>query len=142
MAGGYINFGVNELSQIPIASTTNQIKDLIGNLVDYIMFIKEYKESMSNIISNTIIEDYFNRLINGCVYELYFKEHMKELEIDIIDSTLDFIKPISQLNTEKDKSEIILSTFMTIKKTDNPIRNRLDLFASRSPNVLRTIIEG
>ena len=142
MAGGYINFGVNELSQIPIASTTNQIKDLIGNLVDYIMFIKEYKESMSNIISNTIIEDYFNRLLNGCVYELYFKEHMKQLEIDIIDSALGLIKPISQQSTEKDKSEIILSTFMTIKKTDNPIRNRLDLFVSRSPNILRTIIEG
>lgn len=142
MAGGYINFGVNELSQIPVASTTNQIKDLIGNLVDYIMFIKEYKENMSNMISNSIIEDYFNRLLNGCVYQLYFEEHMKELEIDIIDSALNFIKPISQITTKKDKSEIILDTFMTIKKTDNPIRNRLDLFSSRSPNILRTIIEG
>ena len=142
MAGGYINFGVNELNQIPIADTTLKTKLLIGDLVEYIIFIEKNKEKLTDIVSNYAIQDYFKNILNGCVYELYFKEHMQEQEIDIIDSALEYIKPISQLTTEKDKSEVILNTFITIKKTDNPIRNRLDLFTLRSPEILRPIIEG
>ena len=142
MAGGYINFGVNELNQIPIADTTLKTKLLIGDLVEYIIFIEKNKEKLTDIVSNYAIQDYFKNILNGCVYELYFKEHMQEQEIDIIDSALEYIKPISQLVTEKDKSEVILNTFMTIKKTDNPIRNRLDLFTLRSPEILKPIIEG
>ena len=67
---------------------------------------------------------------------------MKEQEINIIDSALELIRPISQLTTEEEKSEVIINTFMTIKKTDNPIRNRLDLFTLRSPETLKLIIEG
>ena len=66
---------------------------------------------------------------------------MKELEINIIDSALRLIKPISQLSSEKEKSETILNAFMIIKKTDNPIRNRLELFTLRSPELLKLIIE-
>lgn len=142
MAGGYINFGVNELNQIPIADTTIKTKLLIGDLVEYIVFIENNKAKLTDIVSNSVIQDYFKNILNGCVYELYFREHMLEQGIDIIDSAMRLIKPISQLTTEEDKSEVILNTFMTIKKTDNPIRNRLDLFRLRSPEILKLIIEG
>jgi hypothetical protein len=142
MAGGYINFGVNELNQIPIADTTIKTKLLIGDLVEYIIFIENNKEKLTDIVSNYAIQDYFKNILNGCVYELYFKEHMLEREINIIDSALELIKPISQLTAKEDKSEVILNTFMTIKKTDNPIRNRLDLLTLRSPEILKLIIEA
>ncbi len=37
---------------------------------------------------------------------------------------------------------MILDVFMNIKKTDNSIRNRLDLSTLRSPEILKLIIEG
>ena len=92
-------------------------------------------------VSNETIAQFFEKIIDGCVYELYFGEHMKEQEINIIDSAFELIKPISQLPTDKEKSEVILNTYMTIKKTDNPIRNRLELFTLRSPELLKPIIE-
>ncbi len=142
MAGGYINFGVNELSQIPIADTTIKTKLLIGDLVEYIIFIENNKEKLTDIVSNYAIQDYFKNILNGCVYELYFKEHMLEREINIIDSALELIKPIIHLSSDKEKADMILDVFMNIKKTDNPIRNRLDLFTLRSPEILKLIIEG
>ena len=142
MQGANYQLDKEPLQQIPIAVPTTDIQDLIAAIVDYIIFLSSAKGNLSELVSNKTIALFFEKIIDGCVYELYFGEHMKEQEINIIDSASELIKPISQLTTEKDKSEVILNTFMTIKKTDNPIRNRLDLFILRSPKILKLIIEG
>ena len=136
------NITAKVLSSIPIAVPPNDVQGLIATIVDYIILINSAQNNLSELVSNDTIASYFEKIIDGCVYELYFDGHMKEQEINIIDSALELIKPISQLATEKDKSEVILNTFMTIKKTDNSIRNRLDLFTLRSPEILKLIIEG
>lgn len=142
MQGANYQLDKEPLQQIPIAVPTTDIQELIATIVDYIILISSAKGNLSELVSNETIVLFFEKIIDGCVYELYFGEHMKEQEINIIDSASELIKPISQLTTEKDKSEVILNTFMTIKKTDNPIRNRLDLFTLRSPEILKLIIEG
>ena len=135
------NITAKVLNSIPIAVTQDiKIQELISELVDYVSFLKQ-NDNLSDIISNETISIFFEKIIDGCVYELYFNEYMKELEINIIDSALRLIKPISQLSSEKEKSETILNAFMIIKKTDNPIRNRLELFTLRSPELLKVIIE-
>lgn len=135
------NITAKVLNSIPIAVTQDiKIQELISELVDYVSFLKQ-NDNLSDIISNETISIFFEKIIDGCVYELYFNEYMKELEINIIDSALKLIKPISQLSSEKEKSETILNAFMIIKKTDNPIRNRLELFTLRSPELLKLIIE-
>lgn len=135
------NITAKVLNSIPIAVTQDiKIQELISELVDYVSFLKQ-NDNLSDIISNETISIFFEKIIDGCVYELYFNEYMKELEINIIDSALRLIKPISQLSSEKEKSETILNAFMIIKKTDNPIRNRLELFTLRSPELLKLIIE-
>ena len=67
---------------------------------------------------------------------------MKGLEINIIDSAKQLIKPISQFTLDKEKTDAILDTFMMLKKTNNPIRNRMELFTLRSPELLKPIIEN
>lgn len=135
------NITAKVLNSIPIAVTQDiKIQELISELVDYVSFLKQ-NDNLSDIISNETISIFFEKIIDGCVYELYFNEYMKELEINIIDSALRLIKPISQLSSEKEKSETILNAFMIIKKTDNPIRNRLELFTLKSPELLKLIIE-
>ncbi len=142
MQGSNYQLDKEPLQQIPIAVPATNIQKLISTIVDYIILIFSTKENLSELVSNKTIALFFEKIIDGCVYELYFGEHMKEQEINIIDSSLELIKPISQRTTEKDKSEVILNTFMAIKKTDNPIRNHLDLFTLRSPKILKLIIEG
>ena len=141
MQGANFQIDKEPLQQIPIVTPAINVQELIATIVDYVMMASSTKENLSELVSNETIASFFEKIIDGCVYELYFEEHMKEQEINIIDSALELIKPISQLTTEKEKSEVIINTFMTIKKTDNPIRNRLELFTLRSPEILKLIIE-
>lgn len=114
---------------------------MVSILCDYILFLKSLDANISDLISNKLISDYFEKIIDGCIYEIYFEDYMKMLEIDIINPALNIIKSISNISSDKEKIEIIYNTFLTIKKTDNPIRNRLELFTLRSPELLKSIIE-
>ena len=142
MQGANYQLDKEPLQQIPIAEPAVNIQKLIATLVDYIILICSTKDSLSELVSNETIASFFEKIIDGCVYELYFEEHMKEQEINIIDSALELIKPITHLSSDKEKADMILDVFMNIKKTDNSIRNRLDLFTLRSPEILKLIIEG
>lgn len=136
------NITAKVLNSIPIVISSIEEQNLLANLVEYISILKKGIKPLTNLVSNETIALFFDKIIDGCVYELYFRKHMRVQEINIIDSALELIKPISLLTTEKEKSEVIIETFMTIKKTDNPIRNRLELFTLRSPKILKLIIEG
>lgn len=142
MQGANYQLDKEPLQQIPIAEPAVNIQKLIATLVDYIILICSTKDSLSELVSNETIASLFEKIIDGCVYELYFEEHMKEQEINIIDSAMELIKPITHLSSDKEKADMILDVFMNIKKTDNSIRNRLDLFTLRSPEILKLIIEG
>lgn len=142
LANGFFRFKPDYIKPFPIPMTVSpDTERLFSILCDYILFIKSQDTDISDLVSNKLILDYFERIIDGCVYEIYFQNHMKELEIDIINSALKIIRPISTLSSDKEKSQMILDTFLTIKKTDNPIRNRLELFTLRSTELLKLIIE-
>ena len=142
MQGANYQLDKEPLQQIPIAVPATNVQELIATIVDYVMMASSTKENLSELVSNETIASFFEKIIDGCVYELYFEEHMKEQEINIIDSALELIKPIIHLSSDKEKADMILDVFMNIKKTDNSIRNRLDLFTLRSPEILKLIIEG
>ncbi len=143
LANGFFRFKPDYIKPFPVPQTiSSDAEYVISTLCDYILFIKSQNTDISNLVSNKLISDYFERIIDGCIYELYFGEHMREQEINIVDSAMGLIKSISQLSFDNEKSETILDTFLTIKKTDNPIRNSLELFALKSPDLLKPIIEG
>lgn len=142
MQGANFQIDKEPLQQIPIVIPEINVQELIAIIVDYVTLVSSAKENLSELVSNDTIASYFEKIIDGCIYELYFEEHMKEQEINIIDSALELIRPVSHLSSDKEKADVMLDVFMNIKKTDNPIRNRLDLFTLRSPEILKLIIEG
>ena len=123
---------------IPKASETEQA--LLSILYDYMTYLRNPRSSaVDNVISNQFIGDYFERIIDGCVYELFFKEHMIERQINIIDYLYRIIKPLDDVT---EVTETISSVFDVIYKTDNEVRTRLNLFVSRSPEYLKNIIQS
>lgn len=143
LANGFFRFKPDYIKPFPVPETIpNRIASVVEDLVDYVSSIKSIDKPMSDLVSNRFILDFFERIIDGCIYELYFPQHMKEREITIADSAIKIIKPISHLFSESDKQKIIWEVFLEIKKTDNPIRDRLELFTLRSPEILKTIIES
>lgn len=142
LRGGYYTFKTNYIDPFPVPKTiSSKAEKLVSVLCDYVLFIKSQDTNLSDLVSNKLISDFFERIIDGCIYEIYFGNHMKELNINIIDAAVELIQSIGDIPSDKEKGKVILDTFMRIKKTDNEVRNRLELFAFRSPKLLKIIIE-
>lgn len=101
-------------------------------VTDYLIEIqKSFREKDIFLnISNEIVLDEFYSLINMMVYELYFEEHMKEKEIDV----LQFVNfpDISKMKTFEEKRDAIQKIYYWLKEKENPIRNRILVSESRS----------
>ena len=123
-----------------IPKATREEQDLLSILYDYMVFLKNPNQTDSFVSLNSMFIDLFEKIIDGCVYELLFREHMKEREIDIMSYLYQQIKPIEGLS-DQDKNNIIISVHSNIFMTDNPARARLKLFVSRSPEYLKPIIQ-
>lgn len=89
--------------------------------------------------SNEIISQNFEEVLNMMVYELYFEEHMKEMEIDV----LQFVNfpDISKMKTFEEKRDAIQKIYYWLKEKENPIRNRILVSSTRSPNIIKRINE-
>ena len=121
---------------IPKATAKEQY--LMSLLYDYMEYLRNTESlQIDNSISNQFMGDFFERIIDGCVFELFFKEHMMERGINIIDYLYSLLAPIDD-NIEKS----IAKSFDALYKTNNEVRTRLELFVSRSPEYLRTIIQS
>lgn len=125
--------------KIPVKKPNNEkILATIETLVDVFVYLKRKK---LNIRSN------LNQIIDGIITELYFPEHMKEREIKILDFVeRDIAEALegNEFNNLNDqyKEKVIEQIHATWNHPDNEVRNRIKLFAVRSPEILKPILES
>ena len=80
------------LQEIPIAVPSVKIQQLIATLVDIIIALKNNPANpASNLVSNEYLENEFEKLIDGCVYELYFKNEMQAIGVSVIERLMPYI---------------------------------------------------
>lgn len=123
-----------------IPKATIEEQKLLSTLYDYLAFLKNPKQTEPFISLNSMFVNLFEKIVDGCIYELFFREHMKEREIDIMSYLYQKIKSIEGLS-DKDKNNTIISVHSDIFMKDNPVRTRLKLFVSRSQEILKPIIQ-
>lgn len=139
LANGFFRFKPDYIKPFPVPEKIpTEITSVVETLVDYILYIKAENNPISDLVSNKFISDYFERIIDGCIYELYFPKHIKDNDIDIVEATYKLIKP---LDCSTEKSITIWDVFTNVKKSNNQVQKRLELFSLRSPEVLKPIIE-
>lgn len=129
-----------KIERIPIPNITEENLLKFNVLLDFMVLL--YDPNTSSILehaSNEMISQQFEEVLNMMVYELYFEEHMKEKEIDV----LQFINfpDISKMETFEEKQAAIQKIYYWLKEKDNPIRNRILVSATRSPNIIKRINE-
>jgi len=111
-------------------------------LADYMLFLRNANgPQVFETVPNDHIAQFIETVINGCVFELYFPEHMKEKEIDILQFVEKEIQPIEG----KQPDEIITAiktTYELWREHKSQVRNRLLLFASRSQDIIMKIENG
>ncbi|WP_313189140.1 Eco57I restriction-modification methylase domain-containing protein [Sphingobacterium sp.] len=130
---------------LPIPKTN--IKNIISKyetIADYLIFLNDITQPpVNNFTDNASIAPVFEDVANMMVYELYFKEHMQALEIDVlqfVDTTQHF-KPIDTSdNANKEaNAKIIGDCYNWLQGHDNPIRNRILLSNIKSPDIIKRI---
>lgn len=123
-----------------IPKATQEEQEILSVLYDYMVVLKTPNQANPISSMNTLFVELFEKIVDGCVYELFFREHMKERGIDIMTYLSSFLKPIKGLQGS-DAVNAIMAVHSSIFMTDNPIRTRLKLFVSRSPEILKPIIQ-
>jgi len=141
--GGYIEVKPQYFEQIPVPQIEKEEARPFEILVDYLIYLSDiHIEPISENVPNEHIVKFFEDINNGCVYELYFREHMREKGIDILGFVKSQIPPIAHLANENEKRNIISKTYKTLREPDNVIRNRMLLFGTRSPEIILPLIKS
>jgi len=126
------------LKRIPFP-TFNQLSNFVTQcLVNNLLHINNNKDSLYN---------YFTTIVDAVVFNLYFPDHMKERGIDVLEfAERDINKVMQGREFEKlsdtEKEQVIEQLHAKWSHPDNEVRNRIKLFAVRSPEILKPILES
>ena len=102
-------------------------------LVDYIQFSKEKDLKAPS--------DYFEQVIDGMVYELYFSKEIKKANKEILKHLGD-LKPLQDKMKEKEKFEVIQSEFDRLYDPNHSVRNHLETLDSvEEVRIIRETVE-
>ena len=108
-------------------------------MVDILLWSKKYKNNNKAI--------FFDSIIDGIIFQLYFSDHMTKKQIDILQFVKDDLEKIfKNQNFERlpdNGKEVIVGKLHTRwTHPDSEVRNRIKLFAVRSPEILKPILES
>ena len=86
-------------------------------------------------------------ILHSLVFNLYFFEHMREEKINIIGFVEQDLEEILkgkdfEKMSDTEKEDIIEELYQKWTHPDNEVRNRIKLFAVRSPDILKPILES
>ena len=127
------------VENFPIAKTAEQIQNIFELLVNLILLAKKNKLEPET--------GKFESIIDGLVFQLYFPDHMKEKQIDILQFVEKDLAEVMQGRDldklpDNEKEEIINQLHARWTHPDSEVRNRIKLFAVRSPDILKPILES
>lgn len=135
--GGYYEYKPMFVEQLPVPQIPESEQEPFEILVDYVIYLKQEKEELINGIKNSHIASLFEDVIDGYVFELYFKEHMKEKELDISKIVNPQLKPINDVDN---KSQFLTELYQYLRKTEATIR--IKKWTINSPEILKLIIQN
>jgi len=106
------------LLQIPLYHPTDDQQQPIITIVDYLIFLTQTH-------NKTIIPIYFEKIIDACIYELYFPEEVHTAKKGVIEQLQD-VTPIEDTMPDNQKLSIINSEFIRLYDPYHPVRNNVE----------------
>lgn len=130
------------MDKIPIKKSDVTTVTLLETLVYYIQFAKGCtNQTTSNGTSPAVIAAFLEELIDACVMEIYFADHMVEQRLSVIAEVRNAFKPLLKTATDSARWQQLQSFYKTVNAPKHPIRNRLMRIPIDSPDLLRVIKE-
>ncbi|MBI9038143.1 MAG: Eco57I restriction-modification methylase domain-containing protein [Bacteroidales bacterium] len=107
---------IKSLSQIPICNHDSLKSKRLSIIVKYILFLKSQPSEKMSF--------YFEQLIDGMVYELYFEKEIKQAGCDIL-KYMDNLPEINDEMEDDEKIKIITKVFNKFYNKESPVRKNL-----------------
>ena len=123
------------MQQIPIPNVTSTQKELIGKIVDYLVYLQKQPTTNSKDLAHArdyVMLKYFERIIDGLVYESYLSEELhqggKHFFIPLLDEQLPQPEEV-----QGDKMSAFRDIFEHLYERTHPIRKNLFFLDSLEP---------
>lgn len=136
MAGGYLLYSAPNIKSTFIKKPSQLETNVSIILYDFHVWI------LTNKMSITI-----DPIVDGFFFNLFFYDHMKERDIDILEFVERDIADVMDDRefdklSESEKGQLITQLHGKWSHPDNEVNNRIKLFAVRSPEILKPILES
>ncbi len=125
---------IETAEKLPIILSSKQYQIQVSKIVDYLQFLN----SLEAIKFDVLIINYFEQIIDGMVYELYFPELLKKHNREII-KHLGELPEFTDSMSDEQKMKICKKVFDRLNDKEHPVRINL-LYMSTIPEI--AIIEG
>jgi hypothetical protein len=122
---------IDMLDEIPIALPTNDYERSVATLVRSAILVQNSAENAEY----QFIED----LIDACVMECYFREHMAERDLLFLGDLTPHLAAYDSGAHESKQREFIRQLYSTLNAPTSKIRNRLLRITADSPDLLAVI---
>lgn len=121
MQGGYFSLSKIYVEKFPAPKISDTEQAIYIDLVDYLLFLAKRKQTLQSA--------YFEQLIDGLVYELYFPNEIQAAGKHIFPHLAN-LQPISDEMPEEEKLAIIHREFERLYDPYHPVRNNLETLDS------------
>ena len=129
--GGYFEYKPMFVEKLPVPNISDSRRNTVRSLANYV--------SLTTGNNLKLHSAFFEQLIDGLIYELYFPEDMKGAGKDVF-RHLGELPPISDGMTEEKKLAVIQREFDRLYDPNHPVRNIIETLDS--VEVVHTIREA
>lgn len=107
------------LESLPIIRKDSNIQNIFERLVKYLVYLQSVRNKNVKVSLS-----YFEQLIDGMVFELYFEDEVKKAGRDILKHLTD-LTPITDDMSDEQRIQIITKTFNELYDKNHPVRQNL-----------------
>ncbi len=121
LRGNTFRYKKSFMMNLPVIKCSGQKQSSLETLVDYIQFLNKQEKSLQSA--------FFEQLVDGLVYELYFPEELKVAGKEILPH-IGELEPITDDMSEGEKLAVIQREFDRLYDPNHPVRNNLETLDS------------
>ena len=125
--------------KIPIRKPQAGECELFAALVDYVQFAKSPDAPEAADPSPADVAAFLESLIDACVMELYFPDHMAEKELAVLDAVRALIRPLDAEESDRKKWQQVATFHAVATVPESDLRDRLQRIPVDSPDLLAII---
>lgn len=137
--GGFYEFKPMYFAQLPVPKPTGVQQTIVESVTQYLLWVKNNWFPSHMQLPPTQMLDYFEQLLNGLVYELFFPEELHARKLFLFDHVARVKLPTVESLPKSKRAAAVQEAFDRIYECDHPIRECLSSLGSLP--IVR-IIEG